>query len=227
MRYTRLTGMLSLVAAMGLGTACFADIAIDVTPGVPPLTLSPTGQTTQGWEFVANRPITVTHLGLYDAPNSGGSEGDGFFLEHPIGLWRQGGSLLASVTLPSGTGADTELLDGFRYLDVPDVSLAQGERYIVGFYTGPYTWPAPADEMWVWLQYFTWSADPAIEYVSGLWGAGTGLALPSTPTTVANGLYRFGPNFQFTDTVVPVPGAALLGILGLSCAGWRLRRRTR
>jgi hypothetical protein len=31
---------------------------------------------------------------------------------------------------------------------------------------------------------------------------------------------------NFAANVVPVPGAILLGILGLSTAGWRLRRKT-
>jgi hypothetical protein len=210
---------------MGLGTTCFADLAaIDVTP------VDWTGfigyQANQGWKYVANRDITVTHLGLYDGPNSSGaSQGDGFLLEHPIGLWDPDDDsplLLTSGTIPSGM--DTELLDGFRYIDVPDVSLAQGKDYVVGCYADTWT-----DGMWTWQQwqnstYFTWSTDPAIQYVSALWGPDTGLALPST--SVVDGSYRFGPNFQFTDTVVPVPGAVLLGIIGLSCAGWRLRRRT-
>jgi hypothetical protein len=217
MRQTRLASMLLLVVAMGLGTACFADLAIKVTP-VDWINLG--YQANQGWEFVANRAITVTHLGLYDGPNSGTLAGDGFVLQHPIGLWdKTDGSLLTSGTIPSG--ADTELLDGFRYIDLlTPVTLVPNHNYVVGCYSDTWT-----DGMWTWPQYFTWSADPAIEYVSAWWGTGTDLALPST--SVDDGSYRFGPNFQFTDTVVPVPGAVLLGIIGLSCAGWRLRRRTR
>jgi hypothetical protein len=225
--------MLLLVGAMGLETTCFADLAaIDVTSGGSPLKVSPTAQTTQGWEFVANRAITVTRLGLYDGPNSGALAGDEFLVEHPIGLWRLAdGSLLTSGTIPSGTGADTELLDGFRYIDVDDdvdgdgVTLVAGDSYVVGFYTGHYSDAASADGMLVWPQFFTWSADSAIQYVSARWGDfGPDLALPSHLLDASYS--RFGPNFQFIETVVPVPGAVLLGIIGLSCAGWRLRRRT-
>ena len=104
------------------------------------------------------------------------------------------------------------------------MALVPGDHYVVGSYSGSWT-----DAMWGWQQwqsstYFTWSADPAIEYVSARWGLGADLALPSD--LVTDDSYRFGPSFQFTDTVVPVPAAVLLGIIGLSCAGWRLRRRT-
>jgi hypothetical protein len=36
--------------------------------------------------------------------------------------------------------------------------------------------------------------------------------------------YHDGVNFKYE--VVPVPGAVLLGVIGLSYAGWRLRRKT-
>ncbi len=40
-------------------------------------------------------------------------------------------------------------------------------------------------------------------------------------------LYGDGVDISMTQvTFVPIPGAALLGAIGLSCAGWRLRRRT-
>ena len=42
------------------------------------------------------------------------------------------------------------------------------------------------------------------------------------PATESSNYY--GVNFEYT--VVPVPGAVLLGALGLSSAGWLLRRRT-
>ena len=32
---------------------------------------------------------------------------------------------------------------------------------------------------------------------------------------------------NFNDTIIPVPGAVGLGVIGLSMAGWRLRRKTR
>jgi hypothetical protein len=55
---------------------------------------------------------------------------------------------------------------------------------------------------------------------TSLWTTQTWSLLPS-PYPVSADL-----GFQASFSPVPVPGAALLGVLGLSVAGWRLRRRT-
>jgi hypothetical protein len=57
---------------------------------------------------------------------------------------------------------------------------------------------------------------------TSLWTTQTWSLLPS-PYPVSADL---GFQAAFSTQVVPVPGAALLGAIGLSFAGWRLRRRT-
>lgn len=84
---------------------------------------------THGWEFVANSPITVTQLGLFDYNN------DGFDIDREIGLFRlRDAALLASGTTHAGA-VDT-LLGGFRYIDTPDVTLARGTSHLAAFLFG-------------------------------------------------------------------------------------------
>jgi len=171
----------------------------------------------------------VTHLGLYDFSHESvyipGSSwtvvpADGFNSAHPVGLWRlSDATLLTSGTIPAGT--DATLIDRFRYVEVPEVTLDPGDNYVIGFYTASNLTsdPVAADPDKV-----TWNTDPIIHYVSALTGSSSsGLTLPSQPLS---GDLRFGPSFQFT--VVPAPAAAFLALIGLgSAGGWLRRRRTR
>jgi hypothetical protein len=231
MRHTGFTLVLLLVIGMGFGANCLADIAIQATAVEGRLWAATawgaTGMT-RGWEFVVgDSPISVTHLGLYDGSPSGAAdvESDGFLTEHPIGLWDLADeSLLTSETIPAGTTA--LLLDGFRYVDVPDVTLAAGGRYVVGYYKPDGSYSDTSlfrNPSWGYDQ-ITWSANPAIDYVRALYSESntTALTLPSNVAPADFDPY-FGPNFQFN--VVPIPGAALLGFLGLSTAGVWLRRK--
>ncbi len=202
---------LVVVVAVGAGQAAVANVALQVT-GSP--VESPAGNANHGWEFVANIPITVSSLGLYDYNN------DGFQIDRQIGLF----SLSDSVLLASGTihaGAVDTLIDGFRYIDTPDVTLAAGSHYMVSFFSasdayndlffGGYTGP-------------TVTVDPGITYVGAYWGwPEAAFGIPGHPT----GAWRIGPNFLFNEGMpaVPAPGAILLGGLGAGLVGWLRRRR--
>jgi hypothetical protein len=108
---------LLVVAALGLGQTALANVALEVSGPVG--TDTPSGGSSHGWEFVANGPITVTQLGLFDYNN------DGFQFDRPIGLFRvSDAALLTSGTIHAGT-VDM-LLAGFRYVDTPDVTLVPG-----------------------------------------------------------------------------------------------------
>ena len=83
-----------------------------------------------GWEFTANAPIIVSHLGYFDAGNTNPtSPPDGLFRSYPMGVWRPDGTLLTQGTVLQGTGSPE--FQSYRYADVPDVTLQAGQRYIV------------------------------------------------------------------------------------------------
>ncbi|NLE61339.1 MAG: DUF4082 domain-containing protein [Planctomycetes bacterium] len=155
----------------------------------------PTAGSNHGWEFSPNATISVTHLGLFDY------DGQGFDVSHPIGLWRTDGTLLASSVISSGTS--NPLLDGFRYVSIPEVTLNAGQHYVISYYTAT----EPTSDYHFDKALF--QADPAITYLGGRYGGGGAFQLPSyiaLPTHPD----RFGPNFQF----VPEPATLLLLALG-------------
>ncbi|MDX1684026.1 MAG: DUF4082 domain-containing protein, partial [Saprospiraceae bacterium] len=78
-----------------------------------------------GWAFTPTEDIEVTALGVYDFSNNGLNS------DHPVGLYDGATqALLASTTVPAGTGAT--LISGFRYVDLASpVVLTAGNTYVV------------------------------------------------------------------------------------------------
>lgn len=83
-----------------------------------------TGTVGGRWGIGAN-PLTVTALGYEDQGR------DGLNLDHQVGIWDSTGAMVASVTVPAGTGGT---LDGaWRYVSLtPPVVLAAGASYWMG-----------------------------------------------------------------------------------------------
>mgnify|MGYP003655163193 CR=1 FL=1 len=76
---------------------------------------------TSGFRFQANQDLYVSALGFVDA------RAPGLNASHEIGIWNDVGNLLASTTVAAGEVAP--LIDGFRYSDIPLLSLLAGEIY--------------------------------------------------------------------------------------------------
>ena len=97
-------------------------------------TFSTTTSDTRGFDFtVGTAPIRVTSLGIWDNPSNDNWEflRPGLNESHSVGLWSNSGSLLASVTVPSGTAAS--LVNEFRYVALTTpITLSAGATYILG-----------------------------------------------------------------------------------------------
>ena len=188
-----------------------------------------------GWEFTANAPIIVTHLGYFDAGNSSPvTPPDGLFRSYQMGVWRPDGTLLTQGTVLQGTASPE--FQSFRYADVPDVTLQSGQSYIVaGFlpegnyaqqtydpypdFGSDWIFPLPGGGFEVRRPVVDY--EPQITFVRSRYELfNTSVVFPSQ-TLPDNNLVG-AANFLFT--IVPEPGTASLLLLGCACL---LRRRAR
>jgi VPDSG-CTERM motif len=144
----------------------------------------------------------VTQLGLWDQNN------DGLNTSHDVNIWTSTGMLLATTTIPSGTGAT--LTNGFRYVSIPSVLLPAGSYTIGGFYSTNSDLAA--------IQVSTITTASGVTY-NGSRSAG-GFVFPTGDPAGRPNSY-FGPNFQFS---VPDTGTTC-SLLGLSLMGLAFLRR--
>ncbi len=84
------------------------------------------GQSNQtvGWQFDVLAPLTVQALSWAD------EDLDGLSVAHETGIWAPDGTLLVSVVIPAGEGA--ELRGIWRSVPVDPITLEPGAGYIVG-----------------------------------------------------------------------------------------------
>jgi hypothetical protein len=188
-----------------------------------------------GWEFTANAPIVVTHLGYFDAGNAGNptTPPDGLFRSYPMGVWRPDGTLLTQGTVLQGTASPE--FQSFRYADVPDVTLQAGQNYIVAGVL-----PEGNYQQQTYDPYPDFGSD----WIFPLPGGGNEVRQPVVDyepqvTLVQSRYALFNPTFTFPNltlsgdnlvgganfrfTVVPEP--ALMSIVLVSIAGLLVRRR--
>ena len=174
---------------------------------------------TIGYQFtIGATNLQVTALGIWDGANDGsGSGADGLLVAHDVGLWSSGGTLIGSVTVPSGTAA---FLDGeFRYVSLlAPVQLTTGQIYSLGAY-----FPAGTPEPW---RNNDASAAPTLNSHLDA-GAGdpsgynVGGALANL-SVIDFGTPYVGPNLQF-EVVPESTSVILLGLGGLLL--WRRRTK--
>jgi hypothetical protein len=173
--------------------------------------------TTNGWSFiVGSQDLELDALGLYD-PGA-----DGLADSHNVGIWTSGGTLLAEVTIPSGIASAA----GYLYESVSPLTLAAGEKYVLGAYYGPQTGNCFAtscgDSM---LLLGTETFAPGITFDQArqtccTLGAGS-LAFPNVNAGVTQGI--FGPNFLVTEPdTTPEPSSFVLAALAIGVAVFRL-----
>jgi hypothetical protein len=184
--------------------ASAATIAVTTTPSS---IFSNTGNFTLGWSFLVNSDISVTALGAFDANE------DGFNVAHDVGLWNSSGVLLASGTVPSGTGGTLD--SSYRFVPITPIGLTSGSTY----YVGAVYFSSDSDG---WLQDpTTLITAPEISYDSRRYTSGAILAFPTDAGSGSTGY--FGGNFQFDTQAVPEPST--FGLLALGGAILAVRRR--
>jgi hypothetical protein len=198
-------------------TSASASTAIGlVTPGPEAIE----AHRTLGFEFSADNAQSITALGAYD------SDRDGLSGTATVGVWDLFGNLLASATVPSGTGGT---LDGdFRFVAITPLALTVGQHYVVG------SWDEfDLQTNWgVGPNGGTAATNPNLSFYgdrfSNLGGGNPDFAYPDAGTGTHGA--RLGANFIVERTVSPAPGVpepqtwALL-MVGFGALGGALRRR--
>lgn len=159
---------------------------------------------------------TVTHLGFFD------DGGDGLLESHSVGIFAQGsnpggGTLLADVTIPAGTGAG--YTNGYRWvaLSTPLV-LTNGQHYVIAASTSSGTdlWPnnwqvdwnpayvgytSSTNEMIYYQVSASWPTEPGgvVNNVFGTsYGAYNLMSVPTSTTPVTLNVQRLGADLQLS-----------------------------
>lgn len=163
---------------------------------------------TVGWWFHLESPVKLTALGVFDHLQ------DGFNEPHEVGFWTSAGNLLADGILASGTSGT--LVDSFRYVEVPPVTLPVGDYVVGAHFVGTFVDPFSDFNL-------SLVTNPLVAF-HGRSGTldGPGFHFPSTLWNDSNtsGFNFITSNFQFS--LVPEPSAMFL--VTLACIGFLLRR---
>lgn len=164
----------------------------------------------------------ITALGLWDQGQNGLAS------PHNLGLWDSVGNLLASVTIPSGTG--TALIGEYRYANLSTpVSLISGAEYVLGADMNGSDSIVNSDGNYP-VGYAAGFTYPASGFGSGTYNVPGNLEPTIDPNTgfepLALGVPYLGPNALFAPVPEPASGLLLLVGMGLVCgARARLRKK--
>jgi hypothetical protein len=238
------TRLLAAVLLAGGGGLALGDFAATVDPGAVNSAIPSAGQSL-GWRFLVDQPITITALGLYDAGDNGLAG------PHVMGIWRvkkEGGLRLEQWVSIGGSGDFQEDHHVYVALDQPFTIVPDPVPYTIGgtdyyerWMVGAWSPVGSTDDLILRprsaatlsieaasiIQFDSntskgWTTDPDTALGDIVSAGDNWVPWPGT-----GGPDYYGVNFEYFEySVVPVPGAVLLGAVGLSSAGWLLRRRT-
>ena len=194
--------------------ALAASLAIDINgDGVAGVDVN--NSFTIGWAVEVKTPVRVTALGVWDEGSNG------LEISTPVGLWTAAGALLASTTVPAGSGADIavpSVLGAGQWLfeDIADVDLAPG-FYVLGSVsiTNVTVFRALQEDVIL---------DPALaNFDSARFHVGSSLEFPDLDASPGSDNGFFGPNFLL-EPVRRAPLPDSLALLGLGLLGFGARR---
>jgi hypothetical protein len=168
---------------------------------------NPAGETV-GWSFVANSDLAVTDLGWFSP------SGADLVATHTVGIWDLAGTLLGSSVISPGTVDGT----GYSYVSTGPFNLFSGQQYVIGGNIDINDGDS----------YITNAA--SVDTNSLITFAGTALSpngsgFAFADSINANGIGRFGPNFQFVVGSVPEPATWAFMIFGFGAIGGAMRRQ--
>lgn len=213
-RFKRAALVVAFVLMLTPLPAAAASLGLDITGG--PEGGVDANSFTIGWGVTVTTAIRVTALGVWD------EDANGLQASHGVGLWTAAGALLASTTVPSGSGADTAVgstsgAGRWLFEDIADVVLQPG-NYVLG--STSFGDEFRADQNGVVL-------DPTLAgFDAGKFHFGSALEFPEQDTDL-RGISFFGPNFLVEQVVtppVPLPAPLVLVALGLGLLGLGARR---
>ena len=206
---------LILTASLGLATAApsaRAEFVFATDPSGAWGGASP--NMTIGTPFsVGSTAITVSSLGFFD------HYGTGLAQAHEVGIYDHSRSLLGSVVVPSGTGADA-YHDGTRWMTLGlPIALNANTSYTLAF-----TMKEGGDQ--------ASGSGPSQVVISPLfalagssWTYAVGPSLAYPGGDPLDSIYAFGGNMAGEATPVPEPGQwAMMGLTALGVAAYSARR---
>lgn len=217
MRFSRiisaLCGFTALTALLTTPQLVYAQTqALDFTGGIFGTS---SGSNSLGWEFSVSTTVTVTHLGIWDMGN------DGLANSHPVGVWTSTGTLLASTTMASGTGAPAIVAGGgagsFRYNPISSIVLTPGSYVISAGYvfTDTDMFGRTASSV---------SMGAGLSFTQTRFENGSGFTFPTQ--AVPDNAF-FGPNFQYRIGGASAPEPSALALLALGGSLALVKRRTK
>lgn len=212
--------------------------AVALASSIPAFTFTSTtdldggDRRTQGWKFGVSSSIVVTNLGVFDDGSDGLGEA------HDVGLWScnsvlcTSGTLLATATVPGGTGPS--LVNFFRYVSLlSPVTLTPGDYVIGAAYYENQPNGSQLDKVVTFLDTTNnFTLAPQITFEGdrvancGSVPCPIAAVFPDTTTSFFHPSY-FGPNFEFTDASIAatVPEPATLVLFGSGIASLIAARR--
>jgi hypothetical protein len=173
---------------------------------------------TAGWKFTLSGNATATALGFWD------EVGDGLAVSHQVGLWTDGGVLLATVVVdPTDTTIASAHTGGDWVFDTLAMPVVLGPgTYRVAAALGNPVMDLMRHQLLNAQPPLVENFAPGVTWLRTVFGpAGGGFAFPSIDGSTGTSDGYYGANLMLT---IPEPTALLLLATGLAALAWRVRR---